>query len=186
MRIRQAQPDDVDVLSELSRRTFTQTFGHLYRPEDLAFHLEHTCSVEALAPLLADSAHRCWLAVEDDGTQEGVNGSLGGVVGYVLAGPGSLPHDGLHPEDGEIKRLYLLQGFQGSGRGAALMRTAVDWLLEGGPRVLWLSVWSENDGAQRFYRRFGFERAGEYLYPVGEHRDHELIFRRTAGATALG
>lgn len=203
MRIRQAQPDDVDLLSELSTRTFTETFGHLYRPEDLAHHLEHAYSVEALGALLDDPAHRCWLAEEDTvsagtgstastgatGATAAADGTgaagLDGVVGYVLAGPGDLPHPELRREDGEIKRLYLLQGFQGGGRGAALLRTAMDWLLGAGPRVLWLGVWSENDGAQRFYRRHGFDKVGDYLYPVGEHRDHEFIFRRPAETARL-
>ncbi len=62
--------------------------------------------------------------------------------------------------------------------GAKLMQTAMDWLLRDGPRTLWVGVWSENFGAQRFYARYGFERVGEYLFPVGQTNDHEFIFRR--------
>jgi ribosomal protein S18 acetylase RimI-like enzyme len=39
-------------------------------------------------------------------------------------------------------------------------------------------VWSENFGAQRFYARYGFEKAGEYLFPVGDTNDLEFILRR--------
>mgnify|MGYP001551852877 CR=1 FL=1 len=46
------------------------------------------------------------------------------------------------------------------------------------PRTLWLGVWSENFGAQRFYARYGFEKAGEYLFPVGDTNDLEFILRR--------
>ena len=39
-------------------------------------------------------------------------------------------------------------------------------------------MWSENFGAQRFYARYGFEKAGEYLFPVGNTNDLEFILRR--------
>jgi ribosomal protein S18 acetylase RimI-like enzyme len=43
-------------------------------------------------------------------------------------------------------------------------------------------VWSENFGAQRFYARYGFEKAGEYLFPVGDTHDLEFILRRAPRA----
>ncbi|HWU15100.1 MAG TPA: GNAT family N-acetyltransferase, partial [Caulobacter sp.] len=39
-------------------------------------------------------------------------------------------------------------------------------------------VWSENFGAQKLYGRLGFEKVGEYHFPVGETRDLEFILRR--------
>jgi RimJ/RimL family protein N-acetyltransferase len=58
------------------------------------------------------------------------------------------------------------------------MDAAMEWLERDGPRPLWISVWSENLGAQRFYARYGFAYAGEYEFPVGEQRDREFMFRR--------
>ena len=54
----------------------------------------------------------------------------------------------------------------------------MEWLERDGPRTLWIGVWSENHGAQRFYTRHGFARVGEYQFPVGRVRDHEFILRR--------
>ena len=65
--------------------------------------------------------------------------------------------------DGEIKRLYILVRAHNGGWGAKLMQTAMDWLLRDGPRTLWVGVWSENLGAQRFYQRYGFGKVGDYL-----------------------
>ena len=39
-------------------------------------------------------------------------------------------------------------------------------------------VWSGNLKAQKLYQAHGFEKAGEYEYPVGAWRDHEFILRR--------
>ena len=49
-----------------------------------------------------------------------------------------------------------------------------------GPRDVWIGVWSENHGAQRFYARHGFEKVGEYGFTVGRTVDHEFILRRSA------
>jgi ribosomal protein S18 acetylase RimI-like enzyme len=43
---------------------------------------------------------------------------------------------------------------------------------------LYIGVWSENFGAQRFYGRLGFTRIGKYGFPVGDHIDQEFILRR--------
>ena len=84
-----------------------------------------------------------------------------GLIGYVTACPAHLPHPDVAPGDGEVQRLYILRGHQGGGRGTLLLRTALEWLERDGPRTLWIGVWSENYGAQRFYARHGFEIVGE-------------------------
>ena len=101
-------------------------------------------------------------------------------IGYVTACPAHLPHPDVAPGDGEIQRLYILRGHQGGGRGTLLLRTALEWLEREGPRTLWIGVWSENYGAQRFYTRHGFEIVGEYSFMVGDHADREFITRRPA------
>ena len=101
-------------------------------------------------------------------------------IGYVTACPAHLPHPDVAPGDGEIQRLYILRGHQGGGRGTLLLRTALEWLEREGPRTLWIGVWSENYGAQRFYARHGFEIVGEYSFMVGDHADREFITRRPA------
>lgn len=170
--IRRATPVDAAVLAELGAATFIETFGHLYTPEDLQAFLDESHTEAAYAKVLAaDSGYALWLAERD-----------GRAIGYAQAGPCSLPHAEVAADDGEIKRLYLRGEAQGAGAGRALMDAAMAWLLADGPRVLWLSVWSENYGAQRFYARYGFEFASEYHFIVGEQRDREFIYRRPAQA----
>ncbi len=105
-------------------------------------------------------------------------------MGYALAGPGGLPHPDVTPADGELKRLYVLAQAQNGGWGGKLFQAALDWLQRDGPRTLWISVWSENLGAQRFYARHGFAKVGEYAFPVGRARDREFMFCRRAASTA--
>jgi diamine N-acetyltransferase len=165
--IRRATPADAEALSRIGAETFTETFSHLYPPADLAAFLEAAYAVEKSRRDLEDPDKAVWL-VEADGE----------VVGHALAGPCDLPHDDVTPACGELKRLYILKAFQGGGVGSRLLAETLAWLERDGPRRLWIGVWSENFGAQRLYGRLGFEKVGEYEFPVGETRDHEFILRR--------
>ena len=167
--VRRATPADADAMSRISRRTFTDTFGHLYPDEDLQAFLTESHAPDVCVRILADDAYAIWLL--EDGAD---------VVGYAMAGPCGLPHPDVAPGDGELKRLYVLDSVQNSGWGGRLFQVALDWLERDGPRTLWISVWSENLGAQRFYARHGFEKVGEYEFPVGRVRDREFMLRRRA------
>ena len=169
MLVRRAGTDDAAVLAALGASTFIDAFGHLYSAEDLQAFLHESHAADAYVALLADPAYALWLAERD-----------GVAIGYALAGPCGLPHADVKPEDGELKRLYVTARAQGTGIGARLFDEALAWLERDGPRTLWISVWSENYGAQRFYGRYGFEMAGEYEFIVGRQRDREFMYRRAA------
>ncbi len=167
--IRRAVPADAQALSRLAERTFTETFGHLYPAEDLQAFLDEAYAVERQHVILSHPEYAVWLLERD-----------GEAVGHAAAGPCGLPHPEVAAGDGELKRLYLLRAQQGGGWGGRLFQTTLDWLQRDGPRTLWIGVWSENHGAQRFYARHGFVPVGEYEFPVGRVRDREFILRREA------
>ncbi len=177
--IRRAKCDDAALLADLGTRTFIETFGHLYRPADLAAYLAEAHSPAAWAQWLADPAVAIWLASL---------GSFdpGAPVGYLAAGPCKLPVPVLESRAGEIRRLYLLGAVQNRGIGRQLMAVALDWLAVVDYRPLYVGVWSENFGAQRFYARYGFVKIGEYDFPVGTHLDREFIFRQPCDPRATG
>lgn len=167
--IRRAGSADAEVLAALGARTFNDTFGHLYAPADLKAFLTEAYGLERTRADLADPAKASWL-VE----------ARGEAIGYALAGPCNLPHPQVTAACGELKRIYFLKSAQGGGLGARLFAETIGWLQSDGPRTVWIGVWSENHGAQRFYARHGFEKAGEYGFRVGATIDREFILRRTA------
>jgi ribosomal protein S18 acetylase RimI-like enzyme len=168
-RIRRAGPADAETLAELGARTFSDTFAHLYDPQDLADFLAEAYGLERTRADLADPAKAQWL-VEDDGR----------AIGYALAGPCGLPHADVTAGCGELKRLYFLKDRQGGGLGGRLFAEVMDWLQQDRPRDVWIGVWSENYGAQRFYERHGFSKVGEYGFKVGRTTDREFILRKCA------
>jgi len=164
--LRRATPADADALSALGQLTFSQTFAHLYPPDDLAGYLADAHGTPRYAAWLADPAYRFWV------TEVG-----GELIGYAMAGPCHLTHPEVTDGCGELWRYYIRREHQGQGLGAPLLAAALDWLEAPGRRV-WLGVWSENHGAQRLYARHGFAKVGEYEFVVGGTRDREFIYRR--------
>jgi ribosomal protein S18 acetylase RimI-like enzyme len=164
--IRRARPKDAFRLSALGRATFHEAFGAHYAREDLKAFLDQAYALERIDAILADGAFAAWLAEAD-----------GEPVGHALAGPCRLPHPEVTASCGELKRLYVLSPWRG-GLGSRLAQTALAWLERDGPQRIWIGVWSQNDAAQRFYHRLGFEKVGQYHFEVGAARDDEFIMRR--------
>lgn len=167
--IRRATGADAAALSELSAATFTATFGHLYPPEDLAAYLSSAYSEAACCETLADPRMAYWLAGDD----------VGPPVGFALAGYCKLPVQDLEPGAGELRQLYVRSTHQNMKLGARLFDAALGWL-DARYSPLYIGVWSNNFGAQRFYARYGFATVGEYGFPVGRTVDRELILKREA------
>ncbi len=166
--IRRLTPADASALSALARDTFDETFGHLYRPEDLAVFQEESQSAEAYQRLLEDARVAVWAG----------QNAASALVGFATAGPCKLPVPNLEKNAGEIRHLYLRGTVQREGLGTRLLVTTLDWLAAQGHSPLYVGVWSENYGAQRLYGRYGFEKIGEYDFPVGKHLDREFILRQ--------
>jgi ribosomal protein S18 acetylase RimI-like enzyme len=166
--IQRATLSDASALAVLGAATFTETFGHLYPPEDLQTFLVGTHSVDAWARVLADSQRGVWIATLDGARP----------VAFIAVGPCKLPVENLEPAAGEIQQLYVLARHHNLRLGSQLMDRALEWLEAQGRTPVYIGVWSENFGAQRFYGRYRFEKVGEYEFRVGGTVDHEFILKR--------
>lgn len=161
---RNATIDDADALAVIGAETFTDTFGHLYQPDDLAVFLKsHT--PEAWAKELADPAFAIRVA-EDDGR----------LVGYAKLGPPHLPFEP-RGEAAELRQLYVVEDHKGQGVAHTLMDWVIDQARFRRADHLYLSVFTDNHRARRFYERLGFEAEGTYHFMVGNHADDDIVMR---------
>ena len=175
--IRRAQVDDIPNLSKLHQRTFQETFvedfGIPYPEEDLQEYYRTSSSEEYFREKISDS-RRFILVIEDQ--------SNGDLLGYSLCGPcEDLPHDDVKiDEDGQLSRIYIRRDFQNHKFGQRLMKENIQWFDENYPsKTIWLSVWSKNFKAQRFYSHYGFSYHGEFLLPIGNWYDEEFLMKRS-------
>jgi len=161
---RDATPADAAALASLGASSFTETFGHLYAPADLALFLEnHT--VASWRAELADPAFAVRV-VEADGA----------MIAYAKLGPPQLPFT---PSTGatELRQFYVLAPWHGAGIAAALMEWVIATARERGADDLFLSVFTDNHRARRFYARYGFEEVGPYAFMVGTHADEDIVMK---------
>jgi diamine N-acetyltransferase len=176
--VRRATLSDAKELSRLGETTFVDTFGHMYKKEDLDAYLADAYNVPRIESDLQSDSKAMWIVETDDGKG----------IGYALCGPCGLPHADVTPDCLELKRFYLVRDWQAKGVGSQLLDQVDAWLKEqslartrqGKKHFVWVSVWSENFGAQRFYGRRGFAKFAEYKFLVGKHEDAEFMFRRDA------
>ena len=78
----------------------------------------------------------------------------------------------------ELRQLYLLEPFQGQGLADQMMQWIIDEAEKRGGNDLYLSVFTENHKARKFYERWGFVAEGRYAFMVGSHADEDIVMRR--------
>lgn len=161
---RDAVPDDAPALAKLFAQSFTESFGPLYKEEDLAAFLagkdEPVWQAELQDPSLA------FRIVEADGVP----------VAFAKVGGISLPIEPDGPS-AELRQIYILKPWQGKGIAEELMSWVFERARSFGARELYLTVFVDNPRARRFYDRYGFEFVKPYAFMVGDHADEDHILR---------
>ncbi|MEQ1811425.1 MAG: GNAT family N-acetyltransferase [Terricaulis sp.] len=161
---RDASAADAEALAAFAEATFTDTFGHLYPPEDLAAFVEAKYRAPVIGEEIADPATRYVLALRD-----------GAIVGYCKMGDVDMDVDATAAL--ELHRLYVDTSTKGTGVARTLMDDALAWARSKGAKVMFLSVWENNARAQAFYKRYGFEHVKEHKFMVGRVADRDFIWR---------
>jgi diamine N-acetyltransferase len=161
---RDATPADGAELATTARRAFTETFGTLYRQEDLATFLDEAFGATGLPSHLTNPDYRVRVVTDD-----------GRIVGFCKVGPVVFP--GEWPGAVELHQLYLLAAYHGDGLAPPLMEWALDQARDMGAAEVILSVFIDNHRARRFYERYGFEEIGRYTFMVGDQPDDDRLMR---------
>ena len=169
--LRPARPEDAAPLADLGRQTFIDTFvtgfGIPYPAADLTAFLDASFNAGTIARKMAEPGAAWWVTERD-----------GDLLAFANAGPNTLPHPDGRASHMELRRLYVARAAQGLGLGTRLLAIALDWMEAHTDGPLWIGVWSGNLKAQKLYAAHGFEKVGEYQYPVGRWMDDEFILRR--------
>jgi diamine N-acetyltransferase len=171
--LRRAGADDVAALTELSRRTFIDTYASYNRPENLEDYLRQSLTVEQWRVELSTPGSIVLLAETDRG-----------LAGYTEVRQGFVPDCVRTPTPVELARIYVAREFQGGGVGAALMTAALDEAMLKGGTALWLGVWQKNERAIAFYRRWKFETVGTQFFPMGPELQEDWVMLRELGPAA--
>jgi GNAT superfamily N-acetyltransferase len=160
--------DHGEALSAMARQCFVDTFAHLYGADDLAAFLAEAYGPggDMLRDLVNPAYH--WRAAEENGR----------IAGYVKVGPVGVPAPNPLPGALELKQLYVLKPWHGTGVAGTLTDWAIANARERGAPELYLSVFDHNLRAKAFYARYGFEDVGGCEFRVGNQIDQDRIWKR--------
>jgi GNAT superfamily N-acetyltransferase len=156
--------DDAQAIDHVFRTSFADTFARLYRPEDLEAFLGKF-TLDSWKSELADERFTFQLAEAE-----------GQPIGFVKLGPPELPVEADGPWI-ELRQLYVLNEWRGAGAAGQLMDWALAKARATGVNELYLTVYTDNHRARRFYEKHGFVEVGPYAFMVGEQADEDIIMR---------
>ena len=158
-------PHDAPAIDRVFRKSFCDTFAHLYQPHDLEAFLDKF-TPDAWTAEIGDARFAFQLAEAD-----------GDAIGFAKLGPPELPVQA-SGRSIELRQLYVLHEWRGAGAARRLMDWALAEAKARGGEELYLTVYTENWRARRFYDGYGFKVVGAYNFLVGEQADEDIIMRR--------
>ena len=170
--IRRALPGDADALALVGATTFLESFAGVLHGQGIIEHCRRAHAPSRYEAWLGDPTAALWLAEAAPGCAP---------VGYaVLASPDLPMADPAH--DLELKRIYVLARYQGSGTGQRLLEHALAHARAAGASRLLLGVYAGNARAQAFYLRHGFAHLAERGFEVGGHSYRDNVMARALHA----
>ncbi len=147
---------DAELIADMSRQTFYETFASQNTDEDINKFMNEQFTKEALMKeAVADDAI-FFLAY--DGEEP---------VGYARMREGEKRPEFAGKASIEIARIYAVQSSIGKGVGKALMEICLNAAAAKNKEVIWLGVWEKNRRAIAFYIKFGFEKFSEHEFLLG-------------------
>lgn len=144
---RRAVTRDARLLSHIGRATYLATAAADHPGEALLDFLDDSHRVELYRSWLDDPAYLFLIGLTP----------LGAPAGYAMLAP----HLNVSEGDAELKRIYLLPRWQGSGEADRLMTMLLSMASSRQVERVFLSVFETNARARRFYEKHGFDLIGD-------------------------
>lgn len=170
--VRPAGAADVSAVAAVAAATFELACPPSMTRDRVEAFVDEVLSPERFADYVADPTRQVLLA-ETEGT----------VLGYAMLVRGEPSDDDvratirLRPTV-ELSKIYVLPQAHGTGAAALLMARALEWARATGAAGVWLGVNQQNERAQRFYGKSGFERVGTKRFLVGGVYEDDYVMER--------
>ncbi len=157
LKITVAGKPDAQLLVDISRRTFYDSFARFNTKENMDKFMNEQLTKERIIAEVNDPSYIFLIAWGGDEP-----------LGYVCMRKSHMPPGLYYREAMEISRIYVEQKAIGMGVGHALMQKSIDIAKEKNIQVIWLGVWEENQRAIDFYHKWGFKRFSQHIFMLGD------------------
>ncbi len=165
--ISRAAVKDAELIADLSRQTFYDSFAAANTKEDMDKFMNEQFSRDALIKEVETGNGIFFLAHDGDEA-----------IGYTRMQDGDY-----YPEFGnlsfiEIARIYAVQSSVGKGVGSAMIKKCIETAKELNREIIWLGVWEHNKRAIDFYTKWGFEKFGEHDFVLGKDVQTDWLMKK--------
>ncbi len=176
IQITPATDADLPGLADVAARTFPLACPPSATADNVASFVATNLSEARFADYLADP-DRAVLVGREDGTL------VGRVIGYTMLVRGVADDADVQSAVTdrpavELSKMYVTPDAHGSGASADLMAAALDQARALGAVSVWLGVNQQNQRAQRFYAKHGFEVSGTKTFQLGDGIEHDYVMVR--------
>ena len=166
--VRLADKNDAELIAEMSRATFYDSFAKDNTTEDMDIFLNEQFTKTALRKEVEERDGIFLLAYEDQVP-----------CGYARMRLRNNEHIPADVNAIEIARIYAQSSAIGKGVGSALMEQCITIAKEQNKAVIWLGVWEKNERAIAFYQRWGFEKFSEHKFLLGRDLQTDWLMKRS-------
>jgi len=173
VKVRYAKPVDAEMLAQLGKRTFRESFGSENTPQNMALYLAKAFDVAAIAREISDP-NVTYLVGEIDERP----------AAYAMVRLVEAPPSVTGPLPLELVRFYVDRPWHGAGVARTLMQACDDEARRRGARTLWLGVWERNPRAIRFYAKCDFRDVGSQTFVLGDDVQTDRVMVRPIPASA--
>lgn len=165
--VKKANTEDLEILQQVSRETFYETFSKHNSEEEMQKYLAESFSSEKLLKELNTQDSQFFIAWENENP-----------VGYFKINTGQAQTELQDEISLEIERIYVKSSFQGKKVGQLLYDKALEAAREQGKKYIWLGVWEENQRAVSFYRKNGFIEFDKHIFRLGNDEQIDLMMKK--------
>ncbi|WP_276502176.1 GNAT family N-acetyltransferase [Terrimonas pollutisoli] len=165
--IRFATGGDAELIADMSRQTFYDTFASQNTVEDMNKFLNEQFTREALIQEVNTKDNIFLLAYDQEEP-----------VGYARLRENNNPPSLGSANAIELARIYATSNSIGKGVGKALMEKCIGLAERGKKDFIWLGVWEKNQRAIDFYIRWGFEKFADHDFVLGNDVQKDWLMKK--------
>jgi len=164
--IRKATISDLEIIQEISKQTFLETFAEVNTPENMANYVRENFNPEQMASEINNPNSEFYLAsLENE------------IIGYMKLNFGDAQTEKQKGNNLEIHRIYVLRTFHGKKVGQLLLDEVLKIAKQMAVKSIWLGVWEENHRAMQFYAKNGFVEFDKHIFTLGDDVQTDLLMQ---------
>lgn len=165
--IRKADIVDWQLLQQIGKDTFYETFAPNNTDEDMQKYLQENFTESKIKMQLQDQYTSTYLALYERLP-----------IGYLKVNFGPAQTELQDERSLEIERIYVLKQWQGKGVAKELFNKALDIAHNCKLEYIWLGVWEHNPRAIRFYEKNGFVAFDKHIFRLGTDEQTDILMKR--------